>query len=448
VSRPSGARTTTSGTRRDSVATLGAVAPRVVLPSAPSASLPSVPACRPANASSGVRPRRWPPRSLIPAAPTPLPARRSVVALAAVAFVVLAAALAVAAAPGSGTASSSAPDRSADPVTPATPTPTPDPQDGAPPQPATPPQPPEEAAVEEEADATSGEVARGPLTIQHVGDVLLDREAHPTLGALGAGVWDGARDTFAAADVVVANLECAATTRDDPQAKQFVFRCDLDELPRMRDAGVTAATVANNHSGDHGVLGIVDSLRNVEAAGMTGLGAGRDEAEAFAPRIVEVQGWRVALLGFGGVVPVPEWTSWGDRPGQASGYDAAAMARAVAAADEVADLVVVSIHWGEEGSFEPREEDRERAEAVIAAGADVVFGHHAHRLQPLERVDGVPVFWNLGNFVWPRTSDDAAVTAVGELTVSREGEVTACLVPFEIDHEGRPAPTGEPRDCR
>jgi hypothetical protein len=372
--------------------------------------------------------------------------------LAVVAIALLVAALAVAAGPVPGP--SSGPGPAPTPGAIASPAPAPS-ATGPTEEPPGPEEAPSSSPDDTEADASdgdegaaSGDGTRGPLTIQHVGDVLLDPDAHPTLGTLGAGVWDGVRDTFAAGDVVVVNLECAATTRDDPQPKSFVFRCDLDELPRMRDAGVTAATVANNHSGDHGIPGIVDSLRNVEAAGMVGLGAGQDEAEAFAPRIVEVQGWRVALLGFGGVVPVPEWTSWGDRPGQASGYDAAAMARAVAAADEVADLVVVSVHWGEEGSFEPREEDRERAEAVIAAGADVVFGHHAHRLQPLERVDGVPVFWNLGNFVWPRTSDDAATTAVGELVVSPEGEVTACLVPFEIDHDGRPLPTGDSRVCR
>jgi hypothetical protein len=371
--------------------------------------------------------------------------------LAVLAIALLVAALAVAAGPVPGRSSDSDPAPTPGALT----SPAPTPSEAAPVEdPSVPDEAPSSSPDDTEGDAADREGAasddgtRGPLTIQHVGDVLLDPDAHPTLGTLGAGVWDGVRDTFAVGDVVIVNLECAATTRDDPQPKSFVFRCDLDELPRMRDAGVTAATVANNHSGDHGIPGIVDSLRNVEAAGMVGLGAGEDEAEAFAPRIVEVQGWRVALLGFGGVVPVPEWTSWGDRPGQASGYDAAAMARAVAAADEVADLVVVSVHWGEEGSFEPREEDRERAEAVIAAGADVVFGHHAHRLQPLERVDGVPVFWNLGNFVWPRTSDDAAVTAVGELAVSPDGEVTACLVPFEIDHDGRPSPTGEPRVCR
>jgi hypothetical protein len=387
---------------------------------------------------------------------SPLPSRPSIVLLAALAGAVLTAALVLASeaadARFDGSASSPPRDGSArtDPAPPASPGSDTD----APPSTAPRSEPPE---AEEAPGAAPGPEAgdeaddpgtgREPLRIQHVGDVLLDRDAHPTLDALGSTVWDGARETFARGHVVVANLECAATTRDEPQPKSFVFRCDPDELPAMRDAGVTAATVANNHSGDHGILGIVDSLRQVEAAGMVALGAGEDEDEAYAPRLVDVEGWKVALLGFGGVVPDPDWTARGDRPGQASGYDAAAMARAVEAANAEADLVVVSIHWGEEGAFVPRDEDRERAEAIVAAGADVVFGHHAHRLQPLERIDGVPVFWNLGNFVWPRISDESAITAVAEVTVSTDGEVEACLVPFEIEADGRPFPTGAPTRC-
>jgi poly-gamma-glutamate capsule biosynthesis protein CapA/YwtB (metallophosphatase superfamily) len=161
-----------------------------------------------------------------------------------------------------------------------------------------------------------------------------------------------------------------------------------------------------------------------------------------------VAGWRVAILGFGGVVPTPDWTARGDRPGQATGYDAQRMAEAVAVARNMADVVVATVHWGEEGSFEPRDRDRIKAEAMIAAGADVVFGHHAHRLQPLEVVDGRAVFWNLGNFVWQRNSDAGARTAVGQWVIEPDGRVEACLLPFEIDVLGVPRPADRPADCR
>ena len=297
-----------------------------------------------------------------------------------------------------------------------------------------------------------GEIApapRGRLVVHHVGDVNLDPDYHPTLGTLGYdAVWDGIRDTFAQADLVLANLECAPTRGGVPQPKQFVFRCELDALPAMREAGVDVVSLANNHSGDYGVPAMVEGVGNVEAAEIVAVGVGADETEAYTPRIVEVAGWRVAILGFGGVVPEPSWTARGDLPGQATGYDPTLMAEAVALARDDADLVIATVHWGAEGALEPRPEDVVKAEAMIAAGADVVFGHHAHRLQPLEEVDGVPVFWNLGNFVWPRLSQAGATTAVAEWIIDPDGTVTACLLPTEIDDRGIPAPTGAPRECR
>lgn len=291
--------------------------------------------------------------------------------------------------------------------------------------------------------------APGRLVVHHVGDVNLDPDVVTSLRTLGYdAVWDGARDTFAEADLVLANLECAPTRGGVPQPKQFLFRCELDALPAMREAGVDVVTLANNHSGDFGVPAMVEGVANVEAAGMVAVGVGANEAEAYAPRVVEVNGWRIAILGFGGVVPTPEWTARGELPGQATGYDPDRMAEAVAAAHADADLVIATVHWGTEGALEPRPEDRPKARAMIAAGADVVFGHHAHRLQPLEVVDGAPVFWNLGNFVWPRLSQASATTAVAEWIVEPDGTVTSCLLPAEIDARGVPAPTSEPRRCR
>jgi hypothetical protein len=289
---------------------------------------------------------------------------------------------------------------------------------------------------------------RGRLVIHHTGDVSLDHDYVPVFRSDGpAAAWDGVRDTFATADLVMVNLECAATDGGTPQAKQFVFRCDLGSLPAMRDAGVDVVTLANNHSGDYGIPAMVESVSNVEAAGMVAVGVGVDEEDAYRPRIVEAAGWRVAVLGFGGVVPEISWHASGDRPGQPTGYDAERMAQAVRAAAADADLVVVTVHWGAEGALTPRPEDVTKARALAAAGADVVFGHHAHRLQPVERVDGLPVFWNLGNFIWPRLSDAGARTAIAEWVIEPDGTTSACLLPAEIDGSGVPRMTGGEPDC-
>src|SRR5690606_17717096 len=153
-----------------------------------------------------------------------------------------------------------------------------------------------------------------------------------------------------------------------PLEKQYVFRCDPDSLPAMTAAGVDVVTLANNHSGDHGKEALLDGRRQVEAAGMAVAGVGADAAEASSPALIDVNGWRVAVLGFGGVVPSADWLATGERAGMADGDTIETMVEAVAGASAMADLVVVSIHWGVERDVAPRPDDRERAEAMIAAG--------------------------------------------------------------------------------
>jgi poly-gamma-glutamate capsule biosynthesis protein CapA/YwtB (metallophosphatase superfamily) len=113
------------------------------------------------------------------------------------------------------------------------------------------------------------------------------------------------------------------------------------------------------------------------------------------------------------------------------------MVAAVRAAAAQADLVFVAIHWGEELDTKPRPDDVARAHALVEAGADAVFGHHAHRLQPLEFYKGRPIAYGLGNFVWPSSGP----TAVAEVRVSPDGSIDACLLPARIG-AGRPTLAG------
>ena len=105
-------------------------------------------------------------------------------------------------------------------------------------------------------------------------------------------------------------------------------------------------------------------------AGIAPVGVGANLRAASTPAVVERDGWRIAVLGFGGVVPAADWLAGPSRPGMASGDDTAAMVAAVRAAGEVADLVFVTVHWGVELDTQPRADDVARAQAMIDAGAD------------------------------------------------------------------------------
>lgn len=291
---------------------------------------------------------------------------------------------------------------------------------------------------------TSTEPPRGSLVIHAVGDVNTDTSYIPALAENGHEyAWEGLNGLFLEDDLTVINLECAPSDLGVPEAKTFIFRCDTASLPVMATAGVDFANLGNNHSGDYGPEALVDGRANVAAAGILPVGAGKDAVEAALPAVVEVNGWKVAVVGFGGIYPTLDWFAAADRPGMADGDTVETMVEAVRAADEVADIVIVTIHWGVELETEPDPDDRRRAEAMIAAGADIIFGHHAHRLQPLEVVNGTPVAWNLGNFVWPNFSVPGSTTAIARVELSPDGEMKSCLIPAFIAAPGRPEITGD-----
>ena len=256
------------------------------------------------------------------------------------------------------------------------------------------------------------------------------------LGAVSIGL-------FLDDDLTVVNLECSPSPLGLAEDKDFTFRCP-DGLTEMAAAGVEVANLGNNHSQDFGKEAMLDGIRNLSTVGVAPVGVGRTSSLASIPALFDINGWRLAIVGFGGVRPHDAWVASDDRAGMADGDTIETMVAAVEAASSVADFVLVTIHWGVEFDTTPRSEDVERAEAMIAAGADAIFGHHPHRLQPLETVAGRPVFWSLGNFVWPEMSLASATTGVARVVISPEGEVSACLIPALIESSGHPILTAEP----
>ncbi|MGH2758224.1 MAG: CapA family protein [Actinomycetota bacterium] len=288
------------------------------------------------------------------------------------------------------------------------------------------------------ARATSAPTAAGPqrLVVHGTGDVNLDPRQLGLARTSFAAPWDGVRELFGGDDLTIVNLECAPGAGGVAQEKEFTFRCENGHT-EMRSAGVDVANLGNNHSLDYGSDAMLDGRRRLQTAGVTPVGAGRDAREANTAAVFDVKGWKVAVLGFGGVVPEPGWIAGANHPGVADGYATASMVSAVKAADTIADLVFVAIHWGAELDTTPKPDDIARAHALIDAGADAIFGHHAHRLQPLELYNGRPIAYGLGNFVWPT----AGSTAVAQVVVEPDGSVTGCLLPARITG-GRPALDG------
>jgi poly-gamma-glutamate synthesis protein (capsule biosynthesis protein) len=283
---------------------------------------------------------------------------------------------------------------------------------------------------------------KGVLVLNGVGDVNLDPSYIPALAEKGyEWAWEGIEGLFLADDLTVVNLECAPSPLGVAEPKDFTFQCP-EGMPEMLMAGVDVVNLGNNHSQDFGKEALLDGRQRLLDAGLSPVGAGHDfdQAHDFAP--FEIEGWKVAVLGFGGIRPHDGWIATDGNPGMADGDTIETMTAAVHAADLWADWVVVTIHWGVELDRNPRPDDVARAQALIAAGADVIFGHHPHRLQPAELVEERPVFWSLGNFVWPNLSEAGSETGVARVVISPDGEFTSCLLPARIESSGHPVLTG------
>jgi poly-gamma-glutamate synthesis protein (capsule biosynthesis protein) len=286
---------------------------------------------------------------------------------------------------------------------------------------------------------TSTPDPKGTLVIHGAGDVSLDPTYISTYASQGYGyAWSGLGGLFRRDDLTIVNVECPVTDRGSQLVKEFSFHGTPAALPAMRDAGVEVGSLANNHAYDRGPDGVVDSRRNLAEAGIAPVGAGADQDEALEPATFEIKGWRIAVLGFDEVLDPLDEVAGPDKPGTAAGHDLSLMVHAVKDADEDADIVIVMIHWGVELDTQPRSYQVSEGHRLIDAGADAIFGAHSHRLQPMSVYRGRPIFWSLGNFVWPNFSSSGSTTAVAQVTITPNGHFAGKLLPVFITAPGHP----------
>jgi poly-gamma-glutamate synthesis protein (capsule biosynthesis protein) len=278
------------------------------------------------------------------------------------------------------------------------------------------------------------------VTLAFAGDVHFAGRAAKLLDDPATAIGPTAA-LLAEADVAMVNLETAITGGGQPEPKQFRFRAPATAFTALRDAGVDVATMANNHAMDYGRSGLADTLASVDGAAYPVVGVGRTAAQAYAPWVTEVRGTKIAFLGLSQIRErAPQWSAQPNRSGVASALDIPTAAAAVAAAREVADVVVVYLHWGEEGNACPTDRMTTLASALAGAGADAIVSTHAHLLLGDGYLGRTYVQYGLGNFVWWR--DDAFSNDTGVLTLTLRGRqvAKAALTPARISATGQPVP--------
>jgi len=261
-----------------------------------------------------------------------------------------------------------------------------------------------------------------PIRLAFGGDVHGQSSIRDTLAA-GKNPFAELAPTLRAADLAMINLETVIGNAGVPESKRFVFRAPASLLGAAFDAGIDVVSLGNNHAWDYGQAGLLATLGHVERAGLRAVGAGADAARANAPVVLDIEGVRVAVLGFSRVGIDWRTQARPGRPGTADGFALADTDLAIAAAARAADIVVVSVHMGSELRACPTARDRDFVERSFAAGASIIVGHHPHVLQGIELQDGKLVAYSLGNLVFDAHGHHARTTGILVVTASADGRV-------------------------
>jgi Bacterial capsule synthesis protein PGA_cap len=262
------------------------------------------------------------------------------------------------------------------------------------------------------ARANAAYVAAHPRTFTLVasGDVLLhtplwDQARADAASAGHPGGHDfrpmlaGIRPVVSGADVAICHMETPIAPAGGPYSSYPSFSVPPEIAPALAATGYDACTTASNHTYDRGADGVTRTLDALDAAGLRHAGSARTPQEAAITTLLDVDGVRLALLsytyGFNGI-PAPAGQTWRSNPID----ERRILADAALARRRAADVVVVALHWGDEYDHAPNGQQQALAPRLVGSpDIDLLLGHHAHVVQPIEAVGDEWVVYGMGNLV-------------------------------------------------
>jgi len=235
-------------------------------------------------------------------------------------------------------------------------------------------------------------------------------------------------------DLRIVNLECALSADATPVWKSgSVFKGRPEHIRGLTAVPFEVVTLGNNHVFDYGTEAFRETLKLLGDHGIRSVGAGMSVEEARRPLIVDLNGVRIGIINFS---EGEDLSSAVSGPG-VFGWDVDAVVESVRAIRPEVDVILVICHGGVEYIPFPPPYLASAFLRIAEAGADLVIGHHAHVPQGVQFVNGVPICYSLGNFVfWQET--DLYYRKLGYLVkagVSREGLSHVEVIPYEIGPE-------------
>jgi poly-gamma-glutamate capsule biosynthesis protein CapA/YwtB (metallophosphatase superfamily) len=305
-----------------------------------------------------------------------------------------------------------------------------------------------------------------PITMNFVGDMMLARRIEELINLSGyEAIFDPTSAILGeAADITVANLECALTDQGTPHpTKSVVFRGSPENVVGLSYAGIDLVTIANNHSIDYGLVGLQQTQSVLDEEEVFYFGAGADFYEAMQPAFYLKSGVNLAL--FGSSDRTGQYNNW--QPYLDAGFNKPGFAnltesniiQQINSVRNIADLIILEMHSGVEYSVIPTDplsrlmmngdlnEDEEYSSDLRAPldidiemrhfaidhGADAVICHHPHIIQGVEVYHGKLIAHSLGNFVFDLNYPETFPSMILNSKIDETGFYEYSITPVYID---------------
>lgn len=274
------------------------------------------------------------------------------------------------------------------------------------------------------------------VAIGLMGDVMLGRTVNEKIGQTSFSYpWGSIRSLLKKNDLNLINLECALTTSTCETPKTFNFKANPDSVKTLTEGSITVTNLANNHILDFSYPGMNETVMTLDAAGIRHVGAGNNLQEAQRPTIINIKGLKIGIIG--ATDNEPGWRAGYKKPGVNFLYmnEPQRILKLIKKVKPAVDFLILSIHWGPNFREKPSRQFIDFAHKAIDAGVDILHGHSAHIIQPIEFYKGKIILYDTGDFV-----DDYAIDPILRndegclflITMSKEGIKSVQLVPTLI----------------
>jgi len=295
------------------------------------------------------------------------------------------------------------------------------------------------------------------VTLFFVGDIMLDRGVELEIKKNGNSDFKfpflKIEKDLREADVLFGNLEGPISDKGQKVGSIYSFRTDPKSIDGLLFSGFDVLSVANNHMFDYSRVALEDTFSRLKKAGIDYVGGGFNESEAYSAKIKEVNGTKIAFLAFTDLCPL-SWQATETKSGMACPVgsqrdsfgallDKDKLEKSIKNAKNQADLIVVSMHFGDEYKTFSTQKQKTIAKFAIDSGANLVIGHHPHVIQPVEKYQEGYIAYSLGNFIFDQNFSEETMKGLILKVFVENGKIKEVVpVEFKINQNFQPEITG------